>query len=82
MEDMQAVSWVTGTHTFSPSPLSDAPVTRGTEDQPGTLFQTVSVGCSAEKVAMFSCPWGTPTSVSVLSRPFEKVEVACSCKLG
>lgn len=49
MEDRQAVDWAAGTHTFSPSLLSDAPVTQGTEDQTGTPFQTVSVVCRVRR---------------------------------
>lgn len=78
MESRQAVDWATGTYTFSPCLLSDAPVTRGTEDQTGAPLQTVSVGCSAEKVAMLLCIWLTGASGSRLSRPFEEGTLACS----
>lgn len=82
MEDRQAVDLPVGTHTFSPSLLSDALVTPGTEDQTGKPFQTVSFGCSVEKVTMLLCIWLTPTSGSKLSRPFEGGKLACSRKSG
>lgn len=82
MEGRQAVDWATGAYIFSPSLLSDAPVTRDTEDQTGTPLQTVSVGCSAEKVTMLLCIWLTPASGSQLSRPFEEGKLACSRKPG
>lgn len=55
MEDRQAVDLAPGRHTFSPSLLSDAPVTWGMEDQAGKALQTVSVCCGAENVAMPLC---------------------------